>query len=1130
MNLIQLAVRQPKTIAVGVILALLGGLMALISVPVQMTPEVKSVVVSVMTFWENASPEEVESDIIDEQEQRLGNLSGLVSMTSTSRAGAGELRLEFETGTDIDMAVSSVAQRLDEVPGYPAGVLQPVIEGLDPETRDYMSWVALSCSDPNFDATTLHDFMERRLVPRLERIEGIAEVGMMGTREKEIHLVVDPSNLARLGITYGELLAVIQENNDNYSGGKLPEGKNDIRVRAVGRFADIEKVGQLVVRRDPAGTVYLSDIAEIREDYKELTTWARARGHVMPFFNFTLEHGANMLETMDGLKTEFARLNAPGGLLERHAQELGLDGNLKLVVNYDATTYVEDAVGLVKSNILIGGAIATIVLLLFLRSIRTVGIVGIAIPISVIASMMVMVALGRTINIVSLAGMAFAVGMVVDNAIVVIENIFRHLEMGKRIRTAALDGTKEVAGAVLASTLTTVVVFLPILFIQDSAGQLFRDIALAIMAAVTLSLVVSITVIPSAATVLLGRAGEKAGEAARAGGEAKRPGFFVGAAGGLSSWLMRSWLRSAVATLLFVAGTAFGIVSLMPPLDYLPAGNRNIVFGMLMPPPGYNLDQLTEIGKRVEESIRPAWEAAGAQFDIERRLAGLSYDGDEPRGESMGPDRREPMQVVPFGPNGPMPEAAREVIPPALQNYFLVGFNGILFHGAIAEDASRIADVVPFMNQAVAPGVAPDVFGFAFQMPLFNTGGSTGTAIKVDLFGDSLDEVESGAMALMGGLMGSFGQRAVNPDPANFYLPTPELRLTANDERLQELGMSRSDVGYAMQANSDGLILPRQFEADGDLKDLKILGPASKGNNQVSSLQDVPLATPGGSVIKLTDVATLERTTAPDVIKHVNRQRAVTLQVTPPPGKPLQSAIDEIDAMVSGMQASGAIPSGVDMEMAGSAGKLNDIKVALVGDGTPLGTLTSSFSLAAIVIYLLMVVLFQSWLQPLVILVSVPLATLGGFAALRGVNIWSMIDPYMPIQNMDVLTILGFVILAGVVVNNAILIVHQSLNFLRQGETDLVRAIRLGVESRVRPIAMSTLTSVGGMLPLVLMPGSGSELYRGLGAVVVGGLLVSTLFTLILVPILLHALLRFGGRPPMDADSPSEPVTEGGLS
>lgn len=1115
MNLIELAVRQPKTIAVGVILALLGGLMAVLKVPVQMTPEVKSVVVSVNTFWENASPEEVESDIIDEQEKVLGNLSRLVSLTSTSRAGAAELRLEFMTGTDIDDAVNRVNQRIGEVPGYPAGVLQPVIEGLDPETRDYIAWVALSSSDPDFDATTLHEFMERRLLPRLERIDGISEVGMMGTREKEIHLIVDPMELARRGISYGELLNVISASNGNYSGGKLPEGKNDIRIRTVGRFKDVDEVKNLVVRREGSGPIYLGDIADVQEGYKEATTWARARGHYMPFFNFTLEHGANLLSTMDTLRTEFDKLNAPGGLLELEAQQRGINGNLQLVVNFDATSYVRDAVDLVRSNILVGGALATLILLLFLRSVRVVGIVAIAIPISVISSIVVMVALGRTVNIISLAGMAFAVGMVVDNAIVVIENIFRHREMGKPIRQAALEGAQEVGGAVLASTLTTLVVFLPILLIQDSAGQLFRDIALAIMAAVGLSLIVSITVIPSAAAAWLGKVKSNEGLS----GTGTQRGPLLRVVGGSVSMLMSSWILSTLTIAVFFVGTVFGIVKLMPPLDYLPLGNRNIVFGLLFPPPGYNTEQISELGERIEAKMRPAWEYAGTRFDVERQVLGQPLGESSEMYKPVGPEP-DKMTVMPMGPNGPDAEHAREVVPPKLDYYFLVNFNGLLFQGAIAQDhdlnengelveiEKRIADVVPFVQNAVSGPNMPDVYGAAFQMPLFQSGGTSGSAIKIDLFGENLGQVEQATGALFGTLMQKYGPQAILPDPMNFSLPTPELRMTPNDERLRELGMTRADVGRAMMANSDGLLLPRQFEAEGDLKDLKILPPTANTDAAIVSLQDLPIAAPDGTIIKLSDVADLQRVTGPEVIKHVNRQRAVTLQLTPPEGESLQSAIDFVNESVANLKAAGAIPPGVEVDLAGSAGKLKDIKDALVGDGTIIGTVTSSLVLAFLVIYLLMVVLFQSWIYPLVILVSVPLATLGGFAALRGVHDWSVIDPYMPVQQMDVLTILGFVILAGVVVNNAILIVHQTLNFLRDGEPSVAAAIQNAVESRVRPILMSTLTSVGGMLPLVLVPGSGSELYRGLGAVVVGGLIVSTVFTLFLVPILLNVVMR----------------------
>ena len=451
---------------------------------------------------------------------------------------------------------------------------------------------------------------------------------------------------------------------------------------------------------------------------------------------------------------------------------------------------------------------------------------------------------------------------------------------------------------------------------------------------------------------------------------------------------------------------------------------------------------------------------------------------------------------------------------------FLVNFNGLLFQGAIAQDHDldengelveinkRIADVVPFMQNAVSGPNMPDVFGAAFQMPLFQSGGSSGSAIKIDLFGEDLKQVEQATGALFGALMQKYGPQAILPDPMNFSLPTPELRITPNDERLRELGMTRADVGQAMMANSDGLLLPRQFESEGDLKDLKILPPTANTDAAIANLEDLPIAAPDGTVIKLSDVAHMQRVTAPEIIKHVNRQRAVTLQLTPPEGESLQAAIDFVNETVSGLKAAGAIPPGVEVDLAGSAGKLKDIKDALVGDGTVIGTITSSLVLAFVVIYLLMVVLFQSWIYPLVILVSVPLATLGGFAALRGVHDWSLADPYMPVQQMDVLTILGFVILAGVVVNNAILIVHQTLNFLRDGEPSVSAAIQSAVESRVRPILMSTLTSVGGMLPLVLVPGSGSELYRGLGAVVVGGLIVSTIFTLFLVPILLNVVMR----------------------
>jgi HAE1 family hydrophobic/amphiphilic exporter-1 len=377
----------------------------------------------------------------------------------------------------------------------------------------------------------------------------------------------------------------------------------------------------------------------------------------------------------------------------------------------------------------------------------------------------------------------------------------------------------------------------------------------------------------------------------------------------------------------------------------------------------------------------------------------------------------------------------------------------------------------------------------------------------------------------MGAMMGIPGPRAnITPAPPNFAFPLDEMRIVPDDERLRELEMTRSDLGLAVQAGGDGILLFRDYEQNGELKDIKILTKGEPGQSPLDKLLDLPVATPTGDIVDLRSIARLERVRGPDQIRHVDRQRAVTLELTPPPGQPLESVIENVSGMIEEMKAEGAIPPGVDVSLSGSAGKLAEIKNSLLGDGTLAGTMGSSLFLAFVIIYLLMVVLFQSWSYPLVIMLSVPLATFGGFLGLALVHKFSTLDRYMPVQNLDMLTILGFVILAGVVVNNAILIVHQALNFMNHEKMEPLEAVVESVRSRVRPILMSTLTSVGGMLPLVIMPGSGSELYRGLGAVVVGGLTVSTVFTVFLVPAVLSSIFALR-KPEAIAEAEAEAVT-----
>ncbi|WP_411844936.1 efflux RND transporter permease subunit [Roseibacillus persicicus] len=1107
-SLISAALRQPISVTVAVFLAVFSGILAIALVPVRMTPEVSSVVVSVTTNWESASAEEIESDIIEEQEKVLGEVTGLTSMISTSAAGQGSIRLEFETGTDIEKANAEVLQKLDEVPGYPDGVLQPVVEPIDIESVDWIAWAGISSSDPDFPAETLYDLMERRIKPRLERIEGISQVGMRGAVQSELHIRVDPEALAQRGITYSQLRSAIQSANANFSGGRIVDGKRDLRLRSTGRFEDLDSIKETVILRTPEGQVTVADIATVEMAYKEPTSWVRARGQRMPFFNFQLQRGANLLETMGLLKAEFDLLNEPGGLLEQEARELGLNGTLEIVQTYDSTTYVEDAIALVKSNILVGGILATITLLFFLRSIRTVGIIAIAIPVSIVSSLVVLVLLGRSINIISLAGLAFAIGMVVDNAIVVIENIYRHLEMGKKVRQAALEGTQEVAGAVLASTMTTLIVFAPILMIQETAGQLFRDIALAIMAAVGLSLIVSLTVIPTAAARFLREKSNN--EEKSAFDKAFDNPFFkiLGLPFAPLMWLFNhmpnmvaniigkinaNWLTRVFVVVGFTALTLFGTVKLLPPRDYLPTGNRELVLSLLFPPPTYNLEQLSDIGTRIEDKVRPYWEATPDKFQIESVRRGEFSDG---------VDNRTEVPVFP-----PDPIRPPTVLPPKIEHYFLVSFEGRMFQVVRSGDKKRAVDAKYLLQDAIS-GI-PDTRGFAFQAPLFRIAGTTGSAIKIDIQGNDLESISSTAGTFLGALVGKFGPYSIQSSPPNFALPVEEVRIVPDDERLRENGLTRTDLGLATQAAGEGILLFRDYEQNGELKDIKLINQGTFSERPFESLLDTPVATATGAVTDLRSLSAIKRVQGPDQIRHVDRLRAVTLEVTPPAGLALETAIAQVDELVQELKKSGQVAPGVTVEIAGSAGPLAEITTALVGDGTFFKTLTSSVVLALFVIYLLLVILFQSWSYPLVILLSVPLATFGGFLGLFLVHKWSLSDPYMPVQQLDVLTMLGFIILAGIVVNNAILIVHQTLNFMKEDPNMIPdEAIRESVRSRVRPILMATLTSVGGMLPLVVLPGSGSELYRGLGAVVVGGLAVSTIFTMFLVPAVLSIVLN----------------------
>lgn len=1164
MDVIRFAISKPVTVTVGVILVIMFGLIGLRAMPIQLSPNVDRPEITVSTGWPGRSPQEIVEEITKEQEEQLKNVANLKSMKSVSREGASEIVLEFYIGTNINRALQEVSDSLRQVSQYPEDVDEPAIKAADGAAENAIAWIiidldpAKAANHPDFDITTLYQAIEREIKPYLERVDGVAEVNIYGGREREMRILVDPVRLANRGLTYGNVLDAIRAENRDISAGSISEGKRDYRVRVLGQFVDDRDILNTIVAYRDGLPVYVRDVAEVELGHVKKRGFVRSLGYPAIAINCIRQSGANVMAVMEGVRERLDEVRAE--ILPRLHPTAGPD--LRLRQAYDETIYITSSINLVTQNLWLGGGIAALVLMIFLRSFTSTGVVALAIPISVVGTFLMLLALGRTLNVISLAGIAFAVGMVVDNAIVVLENIHRHREMGKPPLKAAYEGGREVWGAILASTLTTVAVFIPVLTIQEEAGQLFRDISLAIVSAVVISLVVSITVIPAACsrwlTVKHNDRKSRLDAIQSLFGLAPLAARLVRSAGTAIHWLITGWrgwsIRPAMIVLLTVL-SLWGAAKLMPPLDYLPPGNRNLVFGGLLIPPGQSVEQMELIANRIEDQLRPYVEA---KLDKPETLAALS------------PIQRGPG-LPPFDP-----------VP--IDNFFIGAFNGGMFVGATSADPQVVLPIGTLATNAMS-GI-PDAYGGARQSSLFGRGVGGGNSIDLEISGPDLDRVKLAAERLFSqiGQAPEYGYRNLRANPSNFSIDQQELQ--ARLTRLgTELGLRTEDVGIAMRALFDGAFAG-DYRDGADTIDIRLL-PIGGRLLYKEQTSNIPIATPLGRTVPLSSVIEMTPALAPQEIRRIEELPSITLSITPPPDLPLEAVMDDLQAnYIAPARAAGLIDRTMRIRLEGSAARLDQVKASLLGDpaqadapaivafagrfgalavllgfgclatygiyrgvrrrapmnfygaagaivlGIVLASclftlhaapqlMTARFVWALVVTYLLMCALFESFTLPFVIMFSVPLAIVGGFAGLRIVHDVSMRNPILAPQNLDVLTMLGFVILIGVVVNNAILIVHQALNLMR-GEADASnptlrnqqlsppQAIAESVRTRIRPVFMGTMTSVGGMLPLVLFPGAGSELYRGLGSVVIGGLLLSTVFTLILVPLLLSLTLQMG--------------------
>jgi HAE1 family hydrophobic/amphiphilic exporter-1 len=1015
-SLIAFCVRYPVTVWVGILLSVLFGTIALARLPLQMIPTVDVPEITVETDYPGAAPLEVEREITRRQEEKLNSVESLREMTSASIEGKSTIVLKFDWGANKDIARLNVSEKLDLVTEVPPDAKEPQIRAVNTDEEQPIAWIIVQGDRP---LNEIWEEVEDVISPRFERVTGVGAVWRFGGQAREVHVLLDQRALAARGLAIADVRDAIVRENRTTKGGQISEGKQRTVVRTLGEATSLRQLEDIVLRRaeDGRGVVYLRDVARVAFGHADRDFAVRTNGTPAIGLGILRRSGANTLETMAGIKTELAHLN------DRLYQGRGI----RLTQVYDETTYINESLAQVTDNVYYGITLTVAVLLLTLRRVGPTLVNALAIPTSLMATFMVLLALGRTLNIILLAGLAFAAGVVVDNATVVLENIVRHRERGKSPMQAAIDGASEVWGAILAATLTTVSVFIPIFFVQQEAGQLFRDLALAVVISTLLSLVVSVTVVPMLAARLAVEGGRATPRLPRVNALLDRVGgAVVGTIVGLLAWLRRGVARRVVTAAAIVAVSLGVSWAFLPPMDYLPQGNRNLFFIIVRTPPGYSTEQKEQI-----------------LMTLERRFAAI----------------------------------------PEVERYFSVvrleaPIMGVLArpeHTALPQMRATLAK----LRQA-SQGVPGTLGVFVTQSTLFRRRGAFfgGTNLQVDVRGKDLETIRQVAERLEGDLRGFPGANFVN---SSFEWGNPELQVRVDRERAAALGLSAREVGYIVETAVGGT-LAGTFKEGGKEIDIKLLG-SERAGRRTQDVHRTVFYTRAGVPLRLTEIADVDAAAGPTKVQHLDQDRAITLTVNVKEQLALEAAMTAVEADVVG-PARQALPLGYSISLTGQARDLIEAFNAIKW----------SYLLAQVVIYLLMASLFESWLVPFYIMFSVPLAVTGGILAVRWAN---AVEPTI---KMDTVTMLGFVILSGIVVSNAILIVHQALNNMRAGQ-EPQEALLASVATRIRPIFITTLTTVVGVLPLVTASGSGSELYRGLGSAVLGGLTLSTLVTLLLVPV-----------------------------
>ncbi len=1009
MSLIRVSADNPAALLAAAVLLFVLGVVGIASLPIQMLPNLEYPEININTSWRNAAPQEVEASIVEPQENALRQVPGVVEMSSDVRSGNGNVHLTFDIGTDLQQAMLDVLNALNHVEPPPDDAEEPEIQvgGWDFPVATLL--VHPLIPKPGTDVTDFQRILDTEVEPRLLEIDGVQRVNLRSEREPLVLISFDPYRTAALGVQVSDIANTVRR-AVNATGGLASVGRRQYTVRFLGGF-DIGELGDLIVARRNNQPVYLREVADITTELYPRTGFLYRTGYPAYYIQVQGKYGANTVAILDDINDTIDELNA-GPLA---------DNDLQIVLSFDASVHIRRAIGLVNGNLILGVILALGVLWCFLRGWRSTLLIALTIPFSLLSSLLVLSAFGRSLNVVSLAGLAFAVGLVLDAAIIVQENIVRLRQAGMPPGQAAREGPSQVVGALFASTITSIAIFLPILFMQGLEGQLFADLALTLSVAVATSMIAAITLLPVASNhfrndqVLVDRLGP----------------FWDRVTATIVDWTntrqrRTTWIVSLLALPVLLTWL------LAPKLDFLPQADSDGIEVYFSMPEGIPLRTIEN--ELVAEVIRRFQPHVDGEASPGIRGYNLYSFGSNATGVYIYPS--DPREA---------PELIRK-----LREEIFVGL----------------------------PGAKP----FVSRASLLNIGISGGRNINIDLQGPHLAPLMSAANVGQDAINDHLSEWSVRALPGT-SLSKPELQLVPDDIRITQAGLDRGAVADAVRAYTGGLNAGRHFDGNEGLDVLIWSGEWTTPED----LAGLPIFTPQSGIQVLGELASIQRTVGPTQLRRVNGQRTVTLQVLPPPNMTIEDALTTVRSEV-GPKIEAALPADAEIYYRGTADQL----ASAVTD------MSLNFILAVFILALIMAAMFRSVLDSMIVLLVMPLAVVGGVIGLRVLNLFTY-------QALELLTMIGFIILLGLVVNNAILLVHQTREAERDG-ADRTTAVAQAIRIRARPIFMSTLTSICGMLPLMLVPGVGSEIYRGLATVIVGGMSVSAVFTLLLLP----SILRLG--------------------